>query len=117
MSRFTRHLCGLVVVLAVFAPAAGAAVYQHAPGLTQSSAARQVAYVETTFAHSPDMNPYRSLEAFSPSPSTPTVSTTTTSSFDWADAGIGAGALATLLLLAGAAAIVVRKSTGRRLAV
>lgn len=113
MSRFSRHLCGTVVVLAVFAPAAGAAVYQHSPGLSPSVG------IQTTFAHSPDLNAYRSLEAFSssPSPSTPTVSTTPTSSFDWADAGIGAGALATLLLLAGATAIVVRKNTGRRLAV
>lgn len=111
MSRFSRHLCGAVVVLAVFAPAAGAAVYQHSPGLSPSVG------VQTTFAHSPDLNAYRSLEAFSPSPSTPTVSTTTTSSFDWADAGIGAGALAMLLLLAGASAIVVRRNAGRRLAV
>jgi len=112
MSRFSRQLCGAMVVLAIFAPAAGAAVYQHSPGLTPSVG------VQTTFAHSPDLNPYRSLEAFSPSPLTPTASTATTSSFDWADAGIGAGALATLLLLAGGtAAIVVRRNTGRRLAV
>jgi hypothetical protein len=114
MSRFTRHLCAAAVVLAVVAPAAGAAVYRHSPGLTESFAAPQVGY-----AHSPDVNPYRSLEAFSPSPSPspPAVSTTTTTSFDWADAGIGAGALAALLLLAGATAIVARKSTGRRVAV
>jgi len=135
MSRFTRHLCVAAFALAIFAPAAGAAVYQHSPGINQSSGAPQVAYVhsaganpssylaafavgtQTTYAHSPDMNPYRHLEAFSPSRSTPSVATTTTSSFDWADAGIGAGALATLLLLVGTAAIVVRKTGGRRLAV
>lgn len=135
MSRFTRHICVAAIALAVFAPAAGAAVYQHSPGLNQSVSAPQVAYVhsaganpssylaaleagiQTTYAHSPDLNPYRNLEAFSPSQSTPTASAATTSSFDWADAGIGAGALATLLLLAGATLVVVRRNTGRRLAV
>jgi hypothetical protein len=114
MSRFTRQLFVVAVALAAVAPAAGAAVYQHSPGLGQSVSAPQVGY-----AHSPDLNPYRNLESFNPTSSTPTVSTTTTttSSFDWADAGIGAGAAAALLLLGAATAIVVRRSSNRRLAV
>jgi len=135
MTRFTRHIVVAAIALAAFAPAAGAAVYQHSLGLTQSVATTNVAYVHSaganpssylaafdaptraTYTHSPDLNPYRHLEAFNPSPSTPTVSVAPGSSFDWADAGIGAGALAALLLLAGAMAIVVRKTGSRRLAV
>ena len=113
MSRFTRPLCVAAVVLAVFAPAAGAAVYQHSPGINQSVAGPQV----VGYSHSPDLSPYRTLQNFDPSPSTPTVSTTSTSSFDWADAGIGAGALAGVLLVAGAMAVVVRKTGSRKLAV
>lgn len=117
MSRFTRHVGAAAIALAVVAPTAGAAVYRHSPGLGQSSVAPRVAGVETTYAHSPGMNPYRHLEAFSPSPSLPTVSPTATSSFDWADAGVGAGALAALLLLARATAIVVRRNSGGRVVV
>ena len=113
MSRFTRHLVLAAVVLAVVAPAAGAAVYQHSPGIEQSVAAPQV----VGYAHSPDVTPYRTLQNFDPSPSGPGVAVTTTSSFDWADAGIGGGALAGVLLVAGAMAIVVRKAGSRRLAV
>jgi hypothetical protein len=88
-------------------------VYRHSPGLNQRPSAPQV----VGYSHSPDLNPYRTLQNFDPSPSTPSASTSTTSSFDWADAGIGAGALAGVLLLAGSMAIVVRKAGTRRLAV
>jgi hypothetical protein len=110
MSRFTRHLVVAAIVLAACAPAAGAAVYQHSLGLNQST-------VATTYAHSPDVNPYSHVLAVSDAQSTPTVSVAPASSFDWADAGIGAAALASLLVLAGATTIVVRRNSGRRLAV
>jgi hypothetical protein len=110
MSRFTRQLFVAAIALAAFAPAAGAAVYQHSLGLNQGT-------VATTYAHSPDLNPYRHVLAASDAQSTPTVSVAPSPSFDWADAGIGAGALATLLVLIGATTIVVRRTSGRRLAV
>ena len=132
MFRFTRLVCIAALAVAAFASTAGAAVYQHSPGLNASSVGTQVAYVhspgtnpaayltafgigtETTYAHSPGMNAYRYLDAFSPSQ--PSVSASTGSSFSWGDAGLGAGALAALLLLIGAT-IAVRRSGSRRLAV
>lgn len=111
MSRFSRQLFVAAVALAAFAPGAGAAVYQHSPGVGQLPA------VATTYAHSPGLNPYRHVLAIMDSQTSPTVSVSPSSSFDWADAGIGAAALATLLLLVGATTIVVRKNSGRRLAV
>lgn len=113
MSRFTRHLVVAAVVLAAFAPVAGAAVYRHSPGLNQST-------VAATYAHSPGLNPYSHVLAVSDAQVTPTVSVAApapSSTFDWADAGIGAAALATLLVLVGATTIVVRRNSGRRLAV
>ena len=131
MSRFTRLACVAAVVGAALAPAAGAAVYQHSPGLNASSAP-QAAYIhspganpqayltglgvgtQATYAHSPGLNPYRYLEAFSPSTTPAQVSTG--SSFDWRDAALGAGAFAALLLVAGTA-FAVRRIGTRRLAV
>jgi hypothetical protein len=111
MSRFTRQLLVVAVALAAFAPAAGAAVYQHSPGLAQSRT------VATPFAHSAGVNPYSHVLAVMDAQLAPTVSAAPSSSFDWADAGIGAGALATLLVLLGATTIAVRRNGGRRVAV